>query len=73
MEDLSTVLEGIASLLWPLIVLFVIIKFHGPVKEIIESAKKRKFTVKVGEYEISMEEVSEQFRAMLKDLQNGYN
>lgn len=70
MEPIPSLLDAIASLMWPLLVLVVLIKFAPAVEAIIESAKSRKFTLKVGGQELSMDEVREQQSALISDLQN---
>lgn len=69
MEKISSLLQGLASLAWPLIVLVVIYRFRDIIRPIIESAKSRKFTVKVAGNELTMEEASEQQRHLIGDLQ----
>jgi len=56
METLPEILKAIASLLWPLIVIVILFSFRSQVAGLIETARTRKFTVKVGEMELSMEE-----------------
>jgi CheY-like chemotaxis protein len=73
MEDLSTLIESIATILWPIIVLVLIIIFRKSVDALINSARGRKFTVKIGEMEVSMDEFSKQQGDMIKDLQNRVN
>jgi len=68
--NLAELLRAIAALLWPLIVILLLIIFRKAVTPIIESAKSRKFTVKVGEMEVSMEEYNRQQSELIKDLQN---
>ena len=67
--DIGPLLDGIASIVWPLIIVFVIWLLRKPIKGVLESAKLRKFTIKVGEYELTMEEFSEQQRVLISDLQ----
>jgi len=69
MEQLPAILEAAAALLWPLLVLVVLFRFTPAVDAIIESAKDRKFTLKVAGQELTMEEVSEQQSALIADLQ----
>jgi len=44
-------------------------KLYGPIRVLVDSARERKFTIKVAGNELTMEEVSEQQRAILTDLQ----
>lgn len=70
MIDVGKVLEGIAILLWPIIVIILIFLFKPAVAAIIESAKSRKFTLKIGGQELTMEEVNKQQREMITDIQS---
>ncbi|MBI5295413.1 MAG: response regulator [Chloroflexi bacterium] len=70
MEYLPEILKAIASLLWPVIVIVILLAFRKPVEGLIETARLRKFTVKVGEVELSMEEYNKQQSDLIKDLQN---
>lgn len=69
MESFGNLLEGMASLAWPFLALFVLVRFGNAVHSIIESAKGRKFTIKVGDYGLTMEEATEQQRMIINDLQ----
>jgi CheY-like chemotaxis protein len=69
MENIPDILQGIAALAWPIIVIIILISFHKNVTELLESAKSRKFTVKVAGNELTMEEVSEQQRTLITDIQ----
>jgi len=70
MEYLPEILKAVASLLWPIIVIILLLAFRKPVEGLIETARLRKFTVKVGEMELSMEEYNKQQADLIKDLQN---
>jgi len=69
MEELATILESIAALLWPLIVILLIIVFRPAVAALIESARSRKFSIKIGGQELTMEEANSQQQQLLADLQ----
>jgi CheY-like chemotaxis protein len=74
-EDImAEILQGVAAILWPIIaVVFIVVLlvfFKPAIAAIIESAKSRKFTLKVGGQEITMEQASEQQHNLLKDVQN---
>jgi CheY-like chemotaxis protein len=62
-------LNAIASLLWPLTAIGLVIIFRPAIAAIIESAKSRKFTVKIAGQELTMEELSDQQRGLIADLQ----
>lgn len=69
MDALAKLLSALASLAWPL--LFAVLLYHlfGPIRTLVESARGRKFTIKVAGNELTMEEASEQQRAIVSDLQ----
>jgi CheY-like chemotaxis protein len=69
MEQLAKLISAISSLVWPAIFIVLIFKFSEPIKKLIDSARGRKFTIKVAGNELTMEEASEQTRVMLSDLQ----
>lgn len=68
MEDFSKLLSSIANLAWPAIIAALLYKLHEPLKNLIDSARGRKFTIKVAGNELTMEEASEQTRAIISDL-----
>jgi CheY-like chemotaxis protein len=69
MNEISKLLESLAVVAWPLIVVLLILLFRPAVAALIESAKSRKFTLKIGGQELSMEEASQQQRNLIADLQ----
>ena len=69
MESFTKLLEGIATLAWPLIVVALLVILMPAIAGIAESAKSRKFTLKVGGQELTMDEISEQQRSLISDLQ----
>ena len=73
MEGISAIINSIATILWPLIVIIILILFRKNVQALIESARGRKFTVKIGEMELSMDEFSKQQSVMINDLQTRVN
>lgn len=70
MKEFSEVISALASLAWPVLTAVLAFKFFGPLKELIESIRGRKFTVKVGDNELSVEEASEQQRLITSDIQS---
>lgn len=70
MTDPARVLEGIAAILWPCIVILLVFLFRPAVAALIESAKSRKFTLKMGGQELTMEEANAQQRTLIADLQS---
>lgn len=69
MQADGTVLSGVASLLWPLLFLVVLLLFRKPIAILLESARSRRFTLKIGGQELTMDEASEQQRTLIADLQ----
>ena len=70
MEFTPDLIRAIATLLWPLIVIILLFAFRDGIRSLIDSARNRKFSVKVGEMELSMEEYNRQQSELIKDLQN---
>jgi CheY-like chemotaxis protein len=70
MEHFSDFSKGVAAIAWPLIVILLLFKFRSAIEAVIESAKSRKFTIKVGGNELTMDEAAEQQNKLLADLQN---
>lgn len=70
MESLSKLITALSSLTWPMIFGFLLYKFHKPIQTLIESARGRKFTIKVAGNELTMEEASEQQRKIVNDVQS---
>jgi len=70
MSELNKIIEALASIAWPIIVIVLLIKFRSAISAVLESAKSRKFTIKVGDNELTMEEANEQQRNLIVDLQN---
>jgi CheY-like chemotaxis protein len=69
MTEIAKLLEGLAAVAWPAIVILLVLLFRPAVAALIESARSRKFTLKIGGQELSMEEASEQQRTLIADLQ----
>ena len=70
MNEIAKILDAISGLLWPIIVIGVIIYFRDALKAVISSAKGRKFSLKVAGNKLTMEEVTEQQRSLISDVQN---
>jgi|WetSurMetagenome_2_1015567.scaffolds.fasta_scaffold367221_2 CheY-like chemotaxis protein len=70
---MAEILQAIATILWPIIVIVLVIVllaiFRPSLRKIIESAKERKFTIKVGNNELTMEEANKQQQNLITDLQ----
>jgi CheY-like chemotaxis protein len=69
MTDFAKILEGISALLWPCILILLVFLFKPAVAALIESAKSRKFSLKIGGQELTMEEANAQQRTLIADLQ----
>jgi CheY-like chemotaxis protein len=66
----SQTISAIASLLWPLIVLAVLVLFRGPLTRVVRSTESRDFTIKIAGQEVSVGELHRQQMDMLADLQD---
>jgi hypothetical protein len=47
MEQFGTLLQGLASLAWPIIFALILLGFRDSIKEVLSSAKSRKFTIEL--------------------------
>lgn len=65
----QSLLNGIATVLWPIIVIALIFTLRPALIAIIESAKSRRFTVKIGGQELTMEEANGVQQKLIADLQ----
>ena len=68
-ESTAKLLSAVASLAWPLIFAAIVYSLFGPIKGLVESARTRKFSINVAGNQLSMEEASEQQRALMSDVQ----
>jgi CheY-like chemotaxis protein len=69
MESIAHLLTALASLAWPVAFAVMLFVFYEPIKKLIDSARGRKFTIKVAGNELTMEEASEQQRLIVSDIQ----
>ena len=69
MKDAAELLKAIATLIWPLLVLVLLLRFAGAIRTVVESASRRKFSLKIAGNELTMDEFSEQQIKLLADLQ----
>jgi CheY-like chemotaxis protein len=69
MDSVAKLVSSIASIAWPLIFAVFLYALRAPIKTLIESARGRKFTIKVAGNELTMEEASEQQRLIVSDIQ----
>ncbi len=70
MESVAKLISALSSLAWPALFGVLLYKFYQPLKTLIESARGRKFTIKVAGNELTMEEASEQQRQIVNDIQS---
>ncbi len=70
MAPAAALIAAIASLLWPVIAIVILAIFGRTFMEVLRSARSRKFTLKIGGQELSMDEASEQQRFLISDLQS---
>lgn len=66
MNGVAEVVNAVAGLAWPLIVALVLWRLMPSIKKIVES---RSFTVKVGQTELTVQELSQKFIATTADIQ----
>jgi CheY-like chemotaxis protein len=64
----SETISAIASLLWPLIVLAVLVLFRGPLTRLVRSTEARDFTIRIAGQEVSVGELHRQQMDMVTDL-----
>lgn len=62
-------ISSVASLLWPLIIILILVVFRRPLMRIVRSAEYREWTLEVGGQKLSMKQLSEQQNGMIADLQ----
>ncbi|HEX5114299.1 MAG TPA: response regulator [Pseudonocardiaceae bacterium] len=65
---MSQTLSAIASLLWPLIVLAIIVVFRGPLSRVIKSTETRDVTIKIAGQEVTLGELHRQQMDMMSDV-----
>lgn len=70
MENIGDLLKGLSSLAWPVIIIIILLKFSSAISRVVESARLRKFTIKVGGNELTMEEASKLQINQINDLRN---
>ena len=68
-EAIATIIDSIATLLWPVIVIIVLLYFRGAVSEVIRSTRQRGFSVKVAGNELTVQEANRQQQEQIADLQ----
>jgi len=66
---MAQAISAIAAILWPALILIALLMFRRPLRQVIQSAEQRKWTLKIGGQELGMEELNTQQNAMIADLQ----
>ena len=69
-NDIEPLFQFLSALTWPLLILFIILLFKSKIDNLIDSAKWRKFTIKVANFEITMEDALKQQQQIIKDFQD---
>lgn len=70
MASVSALITAIASLLWPIIAISLFVIFRHTLMDVLGSARSRRFSLKIGGQELSMDEANEQQRSLILDLQS---
>lgn len=66
MEEVAKLLDGLATLAWPVLIGIALFRLWPLVRDI---ARNRAFTIRYGETELSVQDASDQLRKQLEDLQ----
>lgn len=69
MEGFASLLDAIATLAWPLLLGVLLFRLRHILSGVLESARSRRFTIKLAGTELTMEEAAEQQRLLISDLQ----
>ena len=69
MYSTTEFLRAIATLLWPIILIVVLILFNKQIIKIMESIRTRKWSLKIGGQELTVEELGTQQQNFIADLQ----
>lgn len=64
--DISTLLEAISKLLWPILAILLVVLLYPSLRKVIEA---RGFTIKVGDMEITVQDATDQLKDQIEDLQ----
>ena len=70
MDTLAKLITALALLAWPVVLAVVLYKLFAPIRSVVVSALRRKFTLKIFGNELTMEEISEQQLPIVNDLQS---
>ncbi|MEU3274448.1 response regulator [Saccharomonospora sp. NPDC006951] len=67
---MAETITSIASLLWPLLILLVVLLFRRPLLRVVRTAEHREWSIEVGGQTLTMKQLSDQQSTMIADLQN---
>lgn len=70
MENIAKLVEAIASLIWPVLAMSIVWIAREPIRAFIRSWAWRKSTLKVGDFEITIDDYNQQQRDVISDLQD---
>ena len=70
MKSAAVLISAIAGLLWPLIAIGILVTFGRSFLELLRSAKSRKFAIRIGGSEVSMDKASETTSEIIPSLQS---
>lgn len=70
LESAAKLITALAAFAWPIVFAVLLIKLYKPIKALVETARARKFTIKVAGNELTMEEASKQQIDAFSDLQS---
>jgi CheY-like chemotaxis protein len=66
----SKMIEAVASLAWPILAFAFAVVAYGPLSRIVGNIASRGGTIKIGQVELSSQEVNDQQQGILVDIQN---
>lgn len=69
MEAVTALLAAISTLAWPLIALAALLRYSTQISRLLDKFSQGKLTIKVGNTELTMEEVSKQQWQIVEDIQ----
>ena len=69
-KDCDPLFQFLSALIWPIIVLAIILIFKSKIDSLLDSARWRKFNIKVADFEISMEDAIKQQQKIIADYQD---
>jgi CheY-like chemotaxis protein len=70
MQSTAELLKAISALLWPCLAAALLLALRRPLLGLLQTAHSRKFTIKIGGQELTMEEASAQQGNLIIDIQS---